>query len=246
MRGHRGSIHNEMKFMKPIEMFLFIAWNSLAALSASAQGTFQNLDFEQAYPVFIHGSEYNDATAVSALPYWTATIGGVQQNEIPVNDPSTGAPWVSLLGPGNPQFGFVPSNPIDANYSVLLQGTFESAAISQTGLIPAGTQSLLFKTQSTPAQNGPLDFLVGNQSVPLVQVGTGPNYIVYGANLSAWSGQTEELTFLAPSGNVLDNWEIDDISFSPTAVTPEPSPLALTGIGALLFALYRRLAPRHP
>jgi hypothetical protein len=38
---------------------------------------------------------------------------------------------------------------------------------------------------------------------------------------------------------------LDDIAFSTQAV-PEPNPLALTGIGALLFALFRRFAPKQP
>jgi hypothetical protein len=37
---------------------------------------------------------------------------------------------------------------------------------------------------------------------------------------------------------------LDDIAFSTQAI-PEPSPLALTGVGALVFALYRRFAPKR-
>jgi hypothetical protein len=200
---------------------------------ASAQGTFQNLDFEEANPVIIQGSQYNDATAASALPYWTATIGGVVQSEIPVNESSTGAPWVSLIGPGS-QSGF---SPIDGSYSLLLQGAASAVAISQTGLIPSGTQSLLFKTQTMPAlQFGPFDVQVGNQTMQAIQVGTGPNYLLYGVNISAWAGQTEQISLIDPQYSW--SWELDDISFSPTAVTPEPSPLASTGIGGLLFAFF--------
>jgi hypothetical protein len=32
----------------------------------------------------------------------------------------------------------------------------------------------------------------------------------------------------------VNNWEIDDISFSPTTATPEPNPIALVGIGSVL------------
>src|SRR5208282_6540402 len=113
---------------------------------------------------------------------------------------------------------------------------FATAGISQTGLIPSGTQSLLFESQIAPVPFGPLNILIGTQSVPYVEVGTGPNYIVYGANISAWAGQSEELTFSDPNDS--GGWEIDDISFSPTAVAPEPSPLVLTGIGGLLFAIF--------
>jgi len=211
--------------------------------SVSGQSTFQNLDFEQANPVIVVGSPYYpyDVTAASALPYWTVTIGGVQQSQITENDPSTGAPWVMLCGPDS-SFGFPP---IDGNYSVLLQGSGVSSvpSISQTGLIPAGTQSLLF--EGKPGL-GALDVLIGTQIVSFSAIGGGANYTLYGADISAWAGDTEQLTFTAlESDSGMNNWEIDDISFSPNAV-PEPSPLALTGIGGLLFALWRRFAPKRP
>jgi hypothetical protein len=71
-------------------------------------------------------------------------------------------------------------------------------------------------------------------------VGSVGNYTIFGGNISEWAGQTEQLTFSSSFQNFL----IDDISFSTQAV-PEPSPLALTGVGGLLFALYRRLAPKR-
>jgi len=75
------------------------------------------------------------------------------------------------------------------------------------------------------AVQGPLEVYLGTQTIPFFAVGTGPNYTLYGANISAWAGQTEELTFLAPGGTY-NNWEIDEITFSPNPV-PEPSTLAL-------------------
>jgi hypothetical protein len=210
----------------------------LAAVPAQAQGTFQNLDFEQANPM--PSGQTGFITTSSAFPFWTVTVGGVQETQTTENDPSVGGPFVMLVGPGD-AFGFAP---IDGYYSVLLQGTFSSSlpAISQTGTIPAGTQSLLFEAQ---AGAGGLNVEVGTQIVPFAAIGSGPNYTLYGANISAWAGDTEQLTFSAQEfTSQLNNWELDDISFSPQSV-PEPSPLALTGVGALLFALYRRFAPRR-
>jgi hypothetical protein len=205
---------------------------------ANAQGTFQNLDFEQANPVVVVGSPNYPygVTAASALPDWTVTIGGVQQTEITENDPSLGSTWVSIVTSGH--------GAIDGNYSVLLQngGTASAASISQTAEIAASSESILFEAQGV----GPLDLFVGTQNVLFTQVGTGPNYTLYGANISQWSGQTEQLTFSAPeAGGGGYGWHIDDISFSPSAV-PEPGPVALTAIGGLLFALYRRFAPGRP
>ena len=221
-----------MKIEKQIAGFSIVL---LTVLSAQAQGTFQNLNFEKAHPVFVNPILYPfTVTAASALPDWTVTLGGVQQTQITEDAPSAGSTWVMLVGPGY-NYGFAP---IDGNYSVLLQGsgTASAASISQTGLIPAGTQSLLFEAEPVdtgPA--GPLEVLVGNQVVPFAAVGTGPNYTLYGANISSWANDTEQLTFSALLGSYgLNNWEIDDISFSTTP-EPEPNILALTAIGGLLF-----------
>jgi hypothetical protein len=230
--------------MKSVKLNIYwIAW-TLGTGCGLGQGTFENLDFEQANPIIIPGSPYNDSTVANVLPYWTVTIGGIQQSEIPVDGFSTGAAWVSLVGPGS-HSGV---SPIDGNYSVLLQnyeGTPEpnATAISQTGVIPSGTQSLIFEAHSYSFIPGPLNIMMGNQVVSYAEVGTGANYVIYSANISAWAGKNEQLTFADPNGS--GNWEIDDISFSPNAVTPEPSPLALTGIGGLLFALYRRFVPKR-
>jgi hypothetical protein len=205
-------------------------------LSALAQGSFENMNFELANP----GTFSSFSVPVSnALPYWKVSLGEVQQTDVGYNAFSTGATSVTLVGPG---YG-----PIDGNYSVLLYGgeTASSASISQTGLIPAGTQSLFFDV-GTSLYSEALEVLIGNQSIPFSAVGSGPNYTRYGANISAWAGDTEQLTFWALEETSEPNeWELDDIIFSPNAV-PEPSPLAMTGIGGLLFALYRRFAPKRP
>jgi hypothetical protein len=85
--------------------------------------------------------------------------------------------------------------------------------------------------------------LVGNQIVPFSYVASGPNYTLVGANISAWAGQTEQLTFSALPSSGPNNWEIDDISFSPNQL-PEPSIVALTAIGGMLFGARKWLARR--
>jgi hypothetical protein len=216
-----------------------ITWVSIA-LSGQAQGTFQNLDFEQADPIPVAGSPFYPyvVTAASALPSWTVTIGGLAQTQVNNNLPSTGSPEVVLFGPPLPN-----PNVIDGNYSVWLQGANSAvASISQTGLIPTGTETLLFKAVSG---NGALGITIGNNNVPFYPISNGPNYTLFAANISAWAGKTEQLTFSAEEGPFsINNWDIDDISFSPTAVVPEPSPLALTVIGGLLFGLYRRVTSK--
>ena len=229
-----------MNLMKTRMLIISQALSVSVVLSAFAQGTFENLNFEQANPVS-SGVGYPPyyVTAASALPYWTVTIGGVQQTQVLENDPSLGSPEVMLVGPGGPTAA------LDGNYSVLLEGSDAIASISQTGLIPGGTQSLLFEAEKGfgGAGNGNLSVLIGTQTLSITPLATQPTYTLYGANISAWAGQSEELTFSALEGG-LNNWTIDDISFSPGAV-PEPNPLALTAIGGLLFAVYRPFAPKR-
>jgi hypothetical protein len=212
-------------------------------LSANGQGTlFQNLDFELANPGQTVESPngypvaYNVPVA-NALPYWNVYYGDVQQNTVNFNSPGLGSTLVTLVGEGWPA--------IDGNYSVLLQGglTASAASISQTGTIQSGMQSLLFEAQPG---GGTLEVLIGSQVVPLSAVGSGPNYTLYGANISAWEGDTEQLTFSALEDfSGPNNWEIDDIRFSTTEPTPEPSIVALTAIGGLLFGARKWFARRR-
>jgi hypothetical protein len=225
-----------MNFPKP---HCFYLGSILAGLTVQAQGTFQNLNFELADP----GQFSSFSVPISsALPGWTVAIGGVQQADVGYNAFSTGAPFVSLIGPGH--------GPLDGNYSVLLTGSAAptaTAAISQTAGIPSGTESLYFDAQQGTggAANGVLQVMVGSQIVQITPLTIEPNYTEYGANISAWGGDTEQLTFTAlGTTSGLNNWEIDDISFSTQSV-PEPTPLILTGLGAVVFALYRRFAPKR-
>jgi hypothetical protein len=80
--------------------------------------------------------------------------------------------------------------------------------------------------------NSYLTVQIGNQTVPFSVVGTGPDYNIFEANIAAWAGDTEQLTFTGYSSGNPDSWELDDISFS---TVPEPSILVLTAFGGLLF-----------
>jgi hypothetical protein len=119
------------------------------------------------------------------------------------------------------------------------------ASLSQDGTIPANTESLEFDAENfegtTPLS---VSFAGDNLTLFVLSFAVSPSgqpYNVYGANIAPYAGQTGQLEFTA----TFDNWiELDDISFSTTSI-PEASPLALTGIGGLLFALYRRFAPKR-
>jgi hypothetical protein len=220
---------------------------SLCSYSANAQGTFQNLNFESAniagYPP---GS--GDVPISAALPGWSGFYGNSPTSQVSYDGISLGGDVISVIDNQAPSYA-----PLQGTYSVFLFGggapSVISAEITQTGLVPAGTRSLLFDGYVSGA---PFVVTLGGQTINMVPLetfpssGSTPAYSLYGGNIpSAFAGQSETLTFTepAPANSPPSMFELDNISFSPNTV-PEPSPLALTGIGALLFALYRRFARR--
>ncbi len=213
---------------------MFLVFVFANPIGINAQGTFQDLDFEEANIVPIVGSPLYPyvVTVADALPGWAVNYGTAQQTQILYNDEALGSTAVTLYASGYPGFYTLP---LQGNYSVLLQeGTYvgaPSASITQTGLVPAGSESLLFDATSDPE---PPEVLIGNQSVSLVTVGSGANYTIFGADISSWAGQTEQLTITTPG--VSGNWEIDNISFSPNTI-PEPGTLALVLMGGLAFGV---------
>jgi hypothetical protein len=211
--------------MKTIAFIQLLALLPLTQ-NSSAQG-FVNLNFESAN-VSAYGPGPTAVPATNGIPGWTAYVNGISQAYIPYNTVSLGAPSVDLEGTNS---GF---NPIQGNYFVYLQPDTsgqpsQSAAIGQTGHIPLPDLSLIFWGD----YNGALSF--GGQTLDYSQTGSVPNYNIYTADISNFSGQTGQLLFTAQfnTGGFIDN-----IQFSPSAV-PEPGTLALTTLGGLLFGLCR-------
>jgi len=219
---------------------------ALASVSlARAQGTFQNLDFEAAdIPA---STAVNSLIPISeALPDWSAYFGsGPSVTEVNYDAISLGGPVISVIDANVAVF-----RPLQGTYSAFLfgggeTGTLTSASISQTGTVPTGTQSLQFDAY---VSGSPFVVTLGGQSIDMVPLETFAHYSLWGGNIpSSFAGQTETLTFTEPpaTGVQPSTFELDDIVFSPTSVTPEPSPLALMAIGGLLFALYRRFAVKR-
>jgi hypothetical protein len=208
--------------MKAPQFFTFVAIVSALILNASGQG-FVNCDFEDSV---ISNGTYGGL--VATLTGWT-TYGGDNYvdgdpNTVPYNDIALDAPAVDLEGANN-STGPVA---IQGNYSVLLQGGSRfvpntgGASIGQTGQIPANAQSLIYWGASG---NG-LIITFGGHVLSFVTIDATPNYTIWGADVSAYSGQTGQLLFNAPweSAGLLDN-----IQFSSTSV-PEPSVFNLFGV----------------
>jgi hypothetical protein len=207
----------------------------LAGRQAGFSQSFINLDFESADTSEL--SE-NSLPASSAFPGWSAYLGPpgnptqINIGTVAYDTTSLGGALVILVDSD----AFAPYNPIQGNYSALLEGSEpaagSTASLGQTGTIPNNAQSLIFWASLAGSS---LDVSFNGHMLPLVAISNAANYAVYGANISAFAGQTGQLLFTAPvnTGSVFDN-----IQFS-TSPVPEPGELALAALGGLCF-VWRR------
>jgi hypothetical protein len=209
-----------------------------------AQG-FQNLDFEAATispapPGYTPAGVDNPISAADAFPYWTVRLD---------NTVCTAA-WGSSLGLIdltsavllNGENGYPPPQ---GNFSVELSANsanpaYQTASITQTGLIPEGTQSIQFLLRNNviPDRNpASQEFLVTLNGTPisLSVLSSSSGILTMGGDVSVFSGTTAELRFTAFDGG----YGLDSITFSSAGV-PEPSAFSLVGLGLLGLGWHRR------
>jgi hypothetical protein len=205
------------------------------SLSAFAQGTFQNLDFEAA-----NLSGYSPPALVpttSAFPGWQALIGTTPTSTVGYNSETLSIASISI----NDEML------IQGNYTAFLQSAIvgsqsTSVTLSQTGIVPNGTESI--ELDANEPNGGAFAVTLGGDNLTMFPLQTFSGYTLYGGNVSAWAGQDVALsiTQLPPSSSsglfTPSLLELDNITFSTTAV-PEPNSILLTGIGGLIFAWYR-------
>jgi hypothetical protein len=240
---------------KYIRIAALILWSVTILLffsyTVSAQG-FLNLDFEQASiapapPGYTPSDAYDPISAASALPYWTVTEDATVCTAVWGSPTALDETSVALV--------YGSYSPIQGNYSVQLiayadasSPYFRSSSISQTGLIPIGTQSIQFLI-SSPSQAGsvppiPIVTLDGTP-ISLWDISQSNGVTTMGGNISAFAGDTETLAFLcqATTGGTFpaneNYFNLDDIQFS-TSPVPEPSVLGLVGLGAFLLGFRYR------
>jgi hypothetical protein len=238
-----------------ILMALQLALVCVSGVQATAQDTFQNLNFEQAHVTPSPIENWPHFVGVrSALPGWTAYLGNSPQAYVGYNAPSANMADVSILGPNWSSLYTLTSGLgiIDGNYSILLQAGLldpyfgESVSIAQRGTVPSTARSLQFAVSAGGALA--VSF-AGNalDPVPLSsgQSPDGARYTWYGASISAWAGHTGELEFTSVFGGAPYPEVLDDISFSTQAIPDKPSTLSLTGVVAFVFALYRCFVPKR-
>lgn len=205
---------------------LLVALSVAISASMFAQSPFQNLDFEATTIPQTQPSGFVSST--SALPAWSVYYGAIQQSQVTFNAIALGSTHVCLLGTR----GSGIYKCIQGGYSVMLQGgsTATAASIRQVGLVPADAQFIQFKAQPAP---GSFVVALNGQSIPFYPLAVGLNYTLYGGDVSAFANQTVELSFSAMSSSLgPNNWNLDSITF-----VPEPSVLALAGLGAVFLAL---------
>ena len=197
-----------------------------------AQGTFQNLDFEQASIIPLGGFDTNQVEASAALPGWTVYIGGSSVNNVLYDTLTIGSPAVSIQDSLSPVV-----QPLQGSYSVALQnltGGSVTAAIGQTGQLPQDAASITFYV----ANYQPLQVTFAGSSIPLVQLGTTANYSIYGGDIVTYAGRTGELLFTDMANNSQPIM-LDNIQFSDQPI-PEPGVLSLFALGGLLLSVHRR------
>ncbi len=191
------------------------------AFCCFSQG-FLNLNFESATILSTHTASILGWT-VNAPNY----VNG-DPNSIPYNDIALDVPAVNLEGTDAP----APSiQAIQGNYSIFMQGGSHSSPITngasmmQTGQFPVFAKSMTYWGTT-------LQVTFNSQLLPFNAISSTSNYTVWGADISAYAGQTGQLMFAVP----WQGWAmLDNIKISSLPI-PEPGPAALLVAGGLLGA----------
>jgi len=117
----------------------------LTAADAGAQGTFQNLGFENGTFVPIPGDPFGRVEFSAAMPGWTGYLGTNQINWIFHNNRFIDTADIAIFGPDYPA-----PDIFEGHYYVNMQNGFDpldmtrmvTPSISQVGAIPADAQSI--------------------------------------------------------------------------------------------------------
>ena len=190
-----------------------------------AQG-FVNMDFEDANNLGTPAS-FNQISAADAFPGWTVTARYIFYDNVSLSGGS-----VSIFD-SNPPYS---AAPIQGTYFVYLAGVNVPGydipiSLGQTGQIPSSAKSITFWGNDEGMQ-----ITFNGQPLSFSTIGSTANYSIYGADISAFAGQTGQLLFTVPPLTGSDN--LDNIQFSSSSV-PEPSEFALSALGGLLLGFLR-------
>ena len=200
-----------------VALIYFSGWG------AWAQGSFQNLGFEQARvtitPIGQWGGEVDPTLA---FPGWT--VGGGSWTFVSYNDYALGSPAVNLIGPRFPNAPGLMS--LQGAYSVMLQyiGAGEPPTLSQTGLIPTNARSISFIAANGTSLTSAVVTVNGNY-IPIYHSAG----LRMAGDISAYAGSVATLAFSTSAQMAIIGLYFDDVQFSSEPI-PEPSSLSLFGI----------------
>jgi hypothetical protein len=177
---------------------------------------FYNLDFENPTFVAIPSGYSGSVDPDEALPGWAVFLGGNFAPYVFYDNRFLDSACVSILDTNSAQS-------FEGEFTVLLQAGFsgypnrQSASIAQTALIPAWAKTLLFDA-SPSASAGNFKVSIAGQNQPFSALASYTNYIIYGVDISAFSGQMTEIQFTSlPSPDpyvAVNGVSVDDIRFS--------------------------------
>ena len=208
----------------------------LSAAGVNAQGTFQNLSFEQGQFVPKSSSTSGTFEWAPAFPGWTGeslSTGLIDEvygrgQILPLDRAiiGLGANHSSLV----PRFGLY-----SASLMAGPQFPYETVSLWQIGQIPVTARSIRICMSGFPSTG---EVSIGGRPLNMALVESAQLFSVYVADVSNHSGTTAELRFsvTVPAGGQFSWISLAAIEFSPVPV-PEPAAfqLGMTAILALLI-----------
>ncbi|GEM_PF-549111 len=221
-------------------------------LQTSFGQSFINLDFENATvapppPDYTPFDAFDPISAANALPGWTVREDGTICSAVWGAPVALDETSVALVSPRD--------SPILGSYSVELSamadatpGFFQNSSISQTGLIPLGTQSIRFliahRNPNLSPQSDPI-LTIDGAPISLSTISQSRGVFTMAGDVSAFAGSTATISFLCqatrgaglPENENLFN--LDDIQFSAQPV-PEPPTFPLFAV-ALVVWCFRKI-----
>jgi hypothetical protein len=204
---------------------------------------FVNLNFESATLIPITGDAYSRVQFDQAFPGWTGDCGGIQQAGALHDSLFLDSSGIGILD-DQTQAGI---KPVQGNYTAALEAGLQlfsggqaDTTLSQSGVVPASAQSLVFK--AVFAGTGNFTVLLGGETLSLTPVFSGPNYTLYAADIHGWAEKEATLSFTVFAQRPYDSpvtLFLDSITFSTQSI-PEPSTWALLALGLSGLVGWRR------
>ena len=226
---------------------LFALVSAVSQYPVLGQGVFKNLDFESVR-LPLNSKPGSDLSITDAFPGWSGFVGTNQEKWVYYDAVPGFLSGISLLD----SHGLPPAPTQGAYYVSLFAGASLSesgyyaadVSISQSGVVPSWAKAVLFNART--GDPGRFAISLNGQAIPHVVLSssTFEENSLFGADVSAFAGQTVELRLTAFSGYDSEQFTtllLDDIRFAEQAV-PELSSWAILLLG-LVVLWWRGILP---